>query len=792
MDSRVPNRTVDRNDRRRSRFLPYFLGLTAVIIAIFTIHTNVHVSAQSNKSHSKDGVHSFAFPRSMRNLSTENAKKERTVKLENHRGQRELDPSAITAGTALNNVSFFGIDLTSSITAVADTNGDLVPDSTATENFIATADADNEATSSFVFSKKTGLFYTGAIAAGGPNKQKGFVLVSDNSAGNYKSTMKKRIEIGKGTPVGMAIIDSPQGDILIVASYFFGKNIIRDVLKDDAYTITAYLPGSDGIPDASKAVPILGAGSTLGNNPINFGFGGLAVDSKGNLYANAAIRVKNGTSANVDGLILVFTDTDGDLVPDSGDVFTAGDQSDLNPITASSIVAMPNPSGTGTRLAVYGVGLFQGQNTQVVFYDDADGDLVADGPAKVFYTATPSFDSNFGSFGDGSSGVEVSHMDFAGGQAFFSFIAANAAGDALIDSGVAMVKDGGGGVGGAATRIFQAPKTSSGAFGGITEVKGVPVVTDNVAPTVTVATPNGGEVINGGTQLQINFSSTDNTAVVSHDISLSMDGGATFPVVVASGLAGSVQTFSYAVPGSLDTTQARVRVIAKDAAGNMGMDTSDANFTIKKSNAADNQAPIVSITNPKPGDNLNAGTTITVNFTSSDNFGVMSHNIDFAADGVNFTAPLASGLSGTATSASVKLPSAGSATAAIRVQAVDAAGNVGTAIVGQLNVVSDTQAPTVTVTAPAAKAKLKGGQAFSVTFTSTDNTGVVSHDVLLSMDGGTNFTPLVTGQPGNVQSISVTIPNSKIKKGVIRVVAKDAAGNAGMGSSGIFKVKPSK
>ena len=78
-----------------------------------------------------------------------------------------------------------------------------------------------------------------------------------------------------------------------------------------------------------------------------------------------------------------------------------------------------------------------------------------------------------------------------------------------------------------------------------------------------------------------------------------------------------------------------------------------------------------------------------------------------------------------------------------------------------------------------------------MTFTSSDDTGIASHEIQLSRDGGATFTTLSTGIAGNVQSFQVTIPNEKIKKAVIKVIARDAAGNSGEGVSGIFKVKKS-
>ncbi|MBX7221531.1 MAG: NF038122 family metalloprotease [Blastocatellia bacterium] len=209
---------------------------------------------------------------------------------------------------------------------------------------------------------------------------------------------------------------------------------------------------------------------------------------------------------------------------------------------------------------------------------------------------------------------------------------------------------------------------------------------DTVAPTVRVLTPNGGETVASGDKLNITWTSTDNVGVASQSIDLSTDNGGSFGTAVTAGLAGNVQAFTFDLPATLTTNAARIRVTARDAAGNNGQDASDASFTIKS---------------------------------------------------------------------------------------------------------NDTEKPTVTVTSPGAStAKLTGGAAFTVTWTSRDNVGIASHQILLSKDDGATFpTTLAASVAGTAQSFSVTIPNEKIKKGKIKVTANDAAGNTGEGVSTTFKVK---
>lgn len=104
-------------------------------------------------------------------------------------------------------------------------------------------------------------------------------------------------------------------------------------------------------------------------------------------------------------------------------------------------------------------------------------------------------------------------------------------------------------------------------------------VADTMAPRVTVRAPNGGEALPAATTFMITWTASDDTGITSQDIQLSTDGGVSFPQVIATGLAGNVRAFAFNVP-MINTATAQVRIVARDAAGNMGSDTSDANFTI--------------------------------------------------------------------------------------------------------------------------------------------------------------------------------------------------------------------
>jgi hypothetical protein len=103
-------------------------------------------------------------------------------------------------------------------------------------------------------------------------------------------------------------------------------------------------------------------------------------------------------------------------------------------------------------------------------------------------------------------------------------------------------------------------------------------VADTTPPEVTVIAPNGGEVIEYGTNYEIQWSATDDLGVVSIDILLSFDSGSTFPYTIAAGEAND-GSYTWPVP-DMDSKTARIKIIAADAATNQGWDVSDADFTL--------------------------------------------------------------------------------------------------------------------------------------------------------------------------------------------------------------------
>jgi hypothetical protein len=101
---------------------------------------------------------------------------------------------------------------------------------------------------------------------------------------------------------------------------------------------------------------------------------------------------------------------------------------------------------------------------------------------------------------------------------------------------------------------------------------------EGVAPVVQVLTPNGGEVVTIGQAVNLTWSATDNVGVAQVDLLLSRTGAAGTYETLASGIPNT-GAHAWTATGPA-TTDAYLKVVARDAAGNTGEDLSDAAFTI--------------------------------------------------------------------------------------------------------------------------------------------------------------------------------------------------------------------
>ncbi|MEO8483553.1 MAG: Ig-like domain-containing protein [Acidobacteriota bacterium] len=280
--------------------------------------------------------------------------------------------------------------------------------------------------------------------------------------------------------------------------------------------------------------------------------------------------------------------------------------------------------------------------------------------------------------------------------------------------------------------------------------------TDRTAPSVSVTTPSAGATVSGTTA--VTAAASDNVGVIG--VQFTVDG---------ANLGGEVTSSPYGVvwnTGGVSNGSHALRAIARDAAGNR---TTSAVVTVAVSNVVDSTAPTVSLSAPAAGATLTGTTTLSA--TASDNIGVAG--VRFTIDGTTV------GVEDTSSPFSISWNSASVSSGQHTVRAVarDAAGNTQTSAARTVTVanLTDTAAPSVSITAPAGGTTLSG--AVSVSASASDNTGVIG--VQFKLDG-TNF-----GSEDLTSPYVVSWPTNLTVNGThtLTATARDAAGNTRTSSS---------
>jgi uncharacterized repeat protein (TIGR02543 family) len=275
-------------------------------------------------------------------------------------------------------------------------------------------------------------------------------------------------------------------------------------------------------------------------------------------------------------------------------------------------------------------------------------------------------------------------------------------------------------------------------------------LSDTQPPTISLTSPVGGENWNVGSTQAITWTASDDVGVTAIDLAYSTDGGATFPNTIATGLSNT-GTYSWTVPAVL-TSNARVRAVAHDAAGNAGADSSHTDFTIS--------GWAITASTGGHGTILPAGTTIvgdgaTPAFTINPDPGY--HVSDVQLDAVSLGAV-----------SIYQFPPVHAN------HALNATFAVNTA---------DTQPPSATLSSPTGSESWNVGSMHAVTWTATDNVGVTTVDLAYSTDGGVTFPNTIANTLPNSGSYSWTVPSVLTTSARVRVTAHDAAGNVGADSS---------
>jgi len=286
------------------------------------------------------------------------------------------------------------------------------------------------------------------------------------------------------------------------------------------------------------------------------------------------------------------------------------------------------------------------------------------------------------------------------------------------------------------------------------------VTIDNTPPTVDLRAPNGGEVWQIGTTHEITWSlaADSNLAVNPIDLYYSNNGGFTW-VLLAGGEAND-GAYSWTLTGLVPGDQYRVKIEARDKAGNVGSDQSGGNFTIW---GTDSTAPTVALTAPAEGAKVKG--TINVAATAGDpESGIAEVTFWYSPTlgawtpfGTDTTAPYAVSLDTTALA---------DGPAKLKAIAKNGVGMMTSSTV--VNIVVDNSAPTVNIVQPSVGAIISG-KAYEIIADATDpQSGISKVEFAYSRDGAT-WTVIVTD---TVAPYKVTWDTTTVPDGTLWIRAK--------------------
>ncbi len=293
---------------------------------------------------------------------------------------------------------------------------------------------------------------------------------------------------------------------------------------------------------------------------------------------------------------------------------------------------------------------------------------------------------------------------------------------------------------------------------GIAGMEGTIVIDVPVPPDV-----NGGEIWSPSTVHDITWSSA---GVSSVNIDLSLDNGITWSTV-SRGVNASLGKYSFTLPGSSSST-CLVRV--SDASDASRFDTGNTPFSIQSTGFR-----TLTLTSPKGGDILSAGSTRAITWTSA---GVDKINLEFSNDLGMTWSPIASNISASTGTYAWTLPDGQLPSCQIRI--TDTADPT---LSSRNDTVFSILRTSLTLTAPNGGEQLKAGEVSTVSWSSA---GVDKVTIELSTDNGVSWTAVAANISASTGAYLWQIPVSVSTTCLLRI--KDAAGEHEDRSDAVFSI----
>lgn len=341
----------------------------------------------------------------------------------------------------------------------------------------------------------------------------------------------------------------------------------------------------------------------------------------------------------------------------------------------------------------------------------------------------------------------------------------------------------------------------------------------NVAPTVSVVAPNGGEQWMVGSVQQVQLTLTDpDDSQLALTLEYSTNGGTNWSPITSGNFAPGNFSFGWTIPNQ-PSTQARVRATVNDGEAT-GTDTSNANFAIVGAPTGTNTLDVTDASGA-------SGTQVTIGLTLANESVVKGIQTDLlfnntvatfvgataTSRGLGMTVDAQTGSTGARVVMAFENTStlaAGAGTVAnLTFQLVGGSGTstnvtlsgavlsgpnaenlsvtTGSGILTVSGGGSNTP-PAVTVVSPNGGETLVAGSQHTIQYTATDaNSDPLTIGLEYSTNAGTNWNPIASGL-SNTGSFAWTVPNTATTSGRVRVTANDGQASTTDQSNASFTI----
>ncbi len=307
------------------------------------------------------------------------------------------------------------------------------------------------------------------------------------------------------------------------------------------------------------------------------------------------------------------------------------------------------------------------------------------------------------------------------------------------------------------------------------------VASDTIAPFVHVNSPNGGENWYEGTTHNITWTAGDNVGITSFRLEYSTDAGASW-IQIQDWVGGNPGSIGWGVPNTA-STQCRVRVLCRDAALNIGTDSSDSYFTIS------DPVPTVMVVSPNNGEIWDCGSSHNITWNDSDNLGVTDFKLEYSTDSGSNWLIIQDWASGDPHTFAWDIPDTPTALARVRVSCRDTSGGVGSDISNNNFTIRDNTAPSVSVTVPNGGETWDPGSEQLITWNASDNVGIAANKIDYSTDGGTDWISIIDWTGGNPETYAWSVPNTPSSQCLVKISSRDASDNIAIDiSDGFFVI----